>query len=233
MQLPLFYESSLPGEGELILSEENSRHISQVLRITAKEKIQLTDGRGSLVTASISKADKKKAAAVIRQVENVPQTFPTVTIVICPVKNLQRFEWFLGKAVEIGVGNIIPILSERTERAGLKKDRLEKIIISSMIQSRQVWKTQLGDNIRFEDFLQSHPDQNKFIAHCEDGEKIGLKKFDGSGTILIGPEGDFTPREISEAIKFGYQPVTLGTTRLRTETAGIVAAVLLKFLSGH
>lgn len=233
MQLPFFYQPALSEDRELILSEENSRHLSQVLRMNPDEKIHLTDGLGSLATATIKIPDKKKTIAFIYQHEKFSRSLPETTIAICPVKNPQRFEWFLAKAVEIGVSAVIPLFSERTERTFLKKERMEKIIISSMIQSRQVWKTHLARQIKFEEFIRKATDDNKFIAHCLESEKINLIRLKGNSTILIGPEGDFTGQEISEAINLGYQPVSLGTTRLRTETAGIVAAVLLKFLGSN
>jgi 16S rRNA (uracil1498-N3)-methyltransferase len=160
-----------------------------------------------------------------------PQADGRVTIAVSLVKNASRFEWFLEKATEIGITEIIPLLCERTERQHFRYDRMNGILISAMLQSQQTWLPMLHEPLKFE-HLKMHKFE-KLIAHCEETEKKSLKKMlseiEGTDSIiLIGPEGDFTSAEIDTAIAEGYKPVMLGETRLRTETAAVVAATLLK-----
>ena len=147
------------------------------------------------------------------------------------IKNSSRFEWFLEKAAEIGVTEIIPLLCERTEKEKFRSDRLQGVLISAMLQSQQTWLPHLQEPVELKNFLQVNQFSQKFIAHCEPTNKQQLSGYSISPSsktvILIGPEGDFTPQEISTALENGFIPVTLGETRLRTETAGIVSAVLL------
>ncbi len=230
MQLPYFFEENIPATGNFVISEESSRHIVRVLRMKEGEKINITNGRGQLLTASISIANKKKAEVFITQARSFPQSDRKISIAISPVKNSSRFEWFLEKATEIGVLEIIPLLCERTEKHALKTDRMRNIIVSAMLQSRQTWMPALREPLKFAEIPLTEGYQQKLIAHCNDLEKKTLKDLErlpASQIILIGPEGDFTLDEINTALKKNYVSVSLGKTRLRTETAGIVAAVLL------
>jgi 16S rRNA (uracil1498-N3)-methyltransferase len=145
------------------------------------------------------------------------------------IKNTNRFEWFLEKATEIGVSEIIPIICERTEKQNFRHDRMKNILISAMLQSQQAWLPILHEPIKFLEVVKNSSQQNKYIAHCSEEEKKELSNETSrkSSIILIGPEGDFTKNEIELAIENKFVPVTLGDTRLRTETAGMVAAVLL------
>ncbi len=230
MQLPYFFEENIPGSGSIMLSEESSKHIVQVLRMKEGEEINITNGKGELLTASIAITNKKKVAVnILKAVSHARPTLKT-SIGISLIKNNNRFEWFLEKATEIGVSEIIPLICTRTEKNTLKMERMQSIIVSAMLQSRQTWIPELKDPIKFRDLVETEGYRKKFIAHCNNGEKTMLKNIDSnliSQIILIGPEGDFTENEINIASQKNYIPVSLGDNRLRTETAGIVAAVLL------
>ena len=232
MSLPLFYiEHLLPDQDVVDLQEETGKHIVQVLRMKAGEKLQLTDGRGNLFTTEIFNDHKKSPqvkvlSSLIRQ-----ESRTKLSIAISLVKNNSRFEWFLEKATEIGVNKIIPLICERTERQHYRLDRMKTILISAMLQSRQVWLPGLSEPVRFNDCIKQIHQPQKFIAHCLPDQKKAfansvLKESDT--IILIGPEGDFTQSEIEFAIQNKLVPVSLGETRLRTETAGIVAVTLAR-----
>src|SRR5690606_16297316 len=232
MGLPIFYLEEFTGNNTVELNEETSRHIVQVLRMQEGSQIQLTDGRGRLMDAEITAAHKKKTLVKILRQQSIAPSENKITIAISPIKNTSRFEWFLEKATEIGVNEIIPLICQRTEKEKLRTDRLQQIIISAMLQSQQVWLPVLHEQTIFKNVLANATHENKFIAHCEDGEKNDFfyeVKESKSSIILIGPEGDFTTDEIREAIQKNFTPVSLGENRLRTETAGVVAATLLRF----
>jgi len=232
MSLPLFYTEPISSSTNIVvLNEENAKHIVQVLRMQEGRQLKLTDGLGNIYTAEITDAHKKKCSVKIIDSEKVPPAQNKVCVAISPVKNNSRFEWFLEKATEIGVTEIVPLLCERTEKQFLKFERLRGILISAMLQSQQAWLPVLHEPIKFEKFITTHLSDNKFIAHCEELNKISLieiaNQLKNKSTILIGPEGDFTNEEIGLATDNNFAPVSLGNNRLRTETAGIVAATLL------
>lgn len=230
MQLPYFYQKEISLNNSIvILSEEASKHCIQVLRMKTGEQLQLTDGNGNLVTASILKADKKNCEAKIEETFFAQRETKKICIGISLLKNTPRFEWFLEKAAEIGISEIIPLLCKRTERQHFRFERMTNILISAMLQSRQTWLPVLQAQITFHDAVGSSLYRTKLIAHCVQGEKKSVAeiKDTDNAQILIGPEGDFTEEEIEFALKNNFLPVTLGNTRLRTETAGIVAATLL------
>ena len=232
MTLPFFYlEAFNPSQNEIGLNEDTSRHIVQVLRMKEGDKLNLTDGKGSLLSAEITDAHKKHCTVKILDSILTPHHSSTVTIAISLLKNTSRFEWFLEKATEIGVSAIIPLLCERTEKQKFRYDRMQGICISAMLQSQQTWLPALREPVKFDEIATRQFDHTqKLIAHCEQGErkKISSLITDHSSLILIGPEGDFTKQEIELALQHRFIPVTLGGTRLRTETAGIVAATLLR-----
>ena len=230
MQLPFFFEENLPCEETFILSEETSRHIVQVLRMREDEKLLITNGKGQVLATRLVKANKKNAEVQIISKTISRKIGPQISIGISPIKNTNRFEWFLEKATEIGVTSIHPIICERTEKSHFRFDRMKNIIVSAMLQSRQAWLPTLHEPVRFGMIIEHGQYENKFIAYCIDDEKKHLSNQVISGKdeiVLIGPEGDFTKEEVSAALKRSYIPISLGETRLRTETAGIVAAVLL------
>lgn len=233
MALPFFYIEQLDPQSSLItLNEETSKHVVQVLRMKAGEQLQLTDGKGNLLLAEITEPHKRNCVVMIKAASSKPLTTKKVSIAISLVKNANRFEWFLEKATEIGVQEIIPLICERTERQHFRYDRMKGILVSAMLQSQQTWLPVLQEPMKFENLmLVPFENQQKFIAHCLEGNKHALTDFQinksSNCIILIGPEGDFTTNEIEAALKQNFIPVTLGETRLRTETAGITAAVLL------
>ena len=233
MQLPYFFEEELPLSEEFTLSESTSRHMVQVLRMKEGELIQLTNGNGYLLTAKIIFSHKKETRVHVTQRENIPGEEPGITIAVSFIKNAGRFEWFLEKATEIGISHIIPLICKRTEKSHLKEDRMKTIMVSAMLQSRQVWLPSLSYPVPIAQLVNTHQADQKFIAHCMEEKKQELQKAKDqkarSKIILIGPEGDFTPVEIEIAIENNFIPVSIGYTRLRTETAAMVAAVLLKY----
>lgn len=230
MALPFFYEPGIAATpGHFTLSEESSRHCIQVLRMKAGEQLQLTDGKGLLYTATIISEDKKKTVVMLALPEQVPNPEKKISIAISLLKNASRFEWFLEKATEIGVGVIQPLICSRTEHTRFRHDRMNGILIAAMLQSQQAWLPVLMEPVLFKVAIQQAGYQQQLIAHCEAGTKQLIKALPPSNEtqILIGPEGDFTPEEIQLALVQQYIPVSLGETRLRAETAGMVAATLL------
>ncbi|MGB4935369.1 MAG: RsmE family RNA methyltransferase, partial [Ferruginibacter sp.] len=206
-------------------------HVVQVLRMQNGEQLQLTNGLGDLFIADITDNNRKRCTVSIIKKSKIANPKSKITIAISPVKNNTRFEWFLEKATEIGVTEIIPLICSRTEKASFKFDRMKTILVSAMLQSQQCWLPVLHEPTKFNALIKSSTHQQKFIAHCMDGAKRSLADMNNeslsSKIILIGPEGDFTVSEIEEALVQKFIPVSLGETRLRTETAGIVAAVIL------
>jgi 16S rRNA (uracil1498-N3)-methyltransferase len=235
MALPFFYLSSYDSTAtELTLDEDNSRHIVQVLRMQPGQALQLTDGKGALLTALIVEDHKKKCRVRLQSAIFQPPLKRNVVVAISLLKNASRFEWFLEKATEIGVSSIIPLLCERTEKQHARTERLRNILVSAMLQSQQCWLPDFPDPMSFTELLSNTPAEARFIAHCLEEPKPTISLADWrqytpnpSQLILIGPEGDFSPKEIESALKEGFLPVTLGDNRLRTETAGVVAATLL------
>jgi 16S rRNA (uracil1498-N3)-methyltransferase len=244
MAAPFFYiDSYTPGQQEIMLDEDNSRHVIQVLRMRPGEALRLTDGKGALLDAVILDDHKKKCRVAVKNSAAEPTHTNKVTIAISPVKNTARFEWFLEKATEIGVSTIIPLVCERTERQSIRTDRLRNILVSAMLQSQQTWLPNLTEPTPFADLLALAPIGQAYIAHLLEapratdslasltGEQLspvaGPQAAIPGATILIGPEGDFTPKEVEAALAARFTPVSLGQNRLRTETAGIVAATLL------
>jgi 16S rRNA (uracil1498-N3)-methyltransferase len=233
MALPFFYKEDIkPTTTNVLLDEATSKHIVQVLRMQKGEQLQLTDGKGNLFTAAITDDNRKKCGVTI--LTTIKQQLPAtnVSIGISLIKNNSRFEWFLEKATEIGITEIIPLICERTEKSAFKFERLNGILISAMLQSQQSWLPVLQEPQKFTKFISKAKQEQKFIAHCID--ENNKKKLPSqlinkltSKLILIGPEGDFTKEEIENALKYDFIPVSLGNTRLRTETAGIAAAVIL------
>ncbi len=228
MERPVFFIDHLP-ENTITLNEDTSKHVVQVLRMKPGEQLHLTDGAGSLLKAEIIDDHKKKCTVGIIDRNFQQRKARKISIAISLVKNNSRFEWFLEKATEIGVTEIIPLLCARTEKQHFRYDRMKQILISAMMQSKQVWLPVLPEPVSLDRVCSTSNYQTKLIAHCMEDQKQDITEYrqQDSLQILIGPEGDFTNEEIKMAIEFGYVPVSLGSTRLRTETAGMVAASLL------
>jgi 16S rRNA (uracil1498-N3)-methyltransferase len=236
MKLPLFYKPDiLPVDSPVVLDEPASKHIIQVLRMQEGEQLRLTDGRGTLFNVAITNDNRKRCEVKIISYTKADAPVRKISIAISPVKNNSRFEWFLEKATEIGVNEIIPLICERTEKQQFKYERMKNILVSAMLQSQQFWLPLLMEPLKFTEYVAAKNNDaatQKFIAHCEDENNkqpltSQLNSPESGRLILIGPEGDFTPAEIAFAIGNNFTPVALGETRLRTETAGIVAATLL------
>lgn len=233
MTLPFFYfPERKPLQEKIILDEHSSRHVVQVLRMKEGEQIKLTDGKGNWMTAEIATAHKKHCAVRIMNVQFTPQSPRQVILAISLLRNPTRFEWFLEKATEIGVSEILPLICERTVKEKFRHSRMNAICISAMLQSQQCWLPVLHEPVPFEEVLKRpYTNCQKLIAHCAEGSKQSLHnlQFDTSARCLIciGPEGDFTQEEIDQALKNNFLPVRLGETRLRSETAGVVAAAWL------
>jgi 16S rRNA (uracil1498-N3)-methyltransferase len=236
MNLPLFYISDIvAAQKEMELDEDTSKHVVNVLRKKKGDQLHLTDGKGFLLLTTITDDHKKRCRVTVLNEQFIPQTGRKISVAISLLKNASRFEWFLEKATELGISEIIPIICDRTEKQHFRYDRMQNILVSAMLQSQQAWLPVLHQPVGFGQLLKQEDvidNTQKFIAHCMPGSKQPLAAMVNaslpSQIILIGPEGDFTNEEVSFATQHYFIPVTLGDTRLRTETAGMVAAVLLK-----
>ncbi len=239
MALPFFYSETIDtNKTEIVLNEETSKHVVQVLRMQNQEQLQLTDGKGKIFTVEITDNNRKKCTVAVKKVTNHQPPPTNITIAISLLKHVNRFEWFLEKATEIGVAEIIPLICTRTEKQQFRYQRMKTILVSAMLQSQQCRLPVLQEPVVFDKLWQPigtlpklETYHQKFIAHCREDIKRDLtdqvNKSLASKIILIGPEGDFTGEEVALAIEHHYVPVSLGNTRLRTETAGVVAASLL------
>jgi 16S rRNA (uracil1498-N3)-methyltransferase len=224
--MQLFYVPTISGS-EVILDETESKHAVRVLRLKEGDEIELIDGKGGFYKARIQNANPKKCLLSIidSQTEFGKKDFH-LHIAIAPTKNIDRTEWFLEKCTEIGIDEVTPLLSEHSERKVIKPERLEKILVSAMKQSVKAYLPKLNELTKLSDLLTQATETKKFIAHCNEGEKPHLKNIVKPGEevlILIGPEGDFSPDEVEQAMANGFQEISLGDARLRTETAGVVA----------
>ncbi|WP_027126340.1 16S rRNA (uracil(1498)-N(3))-methyltransferase [Gelidibacter mesophilus] len=231
--MQLFYNPDINEETtQISFSKDESRHVVKVLRKSSGDQLQISNGKGWLFVAEITIADAKNCTAVIISKSFEASREYKVHLAVAPTKMNDRYEWFLEKATEIGVNVITPIICDHSERKVIKTDRFEKILQSAMKQSLHNYLPELQQSISFTDFISQSFHGQKFIAHCEDTERISLKNALQTQTdvlVLIGPEGDFSPTEIKLAITLGFKPVTLGNTRLRTETAAIVACHSIAF----
>ncbi len=229
----LFYNSELnKNTKQITFDKDESRHIIRVLRKKEGDILTITNGKGYLFYAEISLANDKKCLATIIKVEEKPKPWGYhLHMAIAPTKNNDRLEWFLEKATEIGVDELTPIICQNSERKVVKLERLEKIVQSAMKQSLKFRMPKLNPPIKFSEFIQQQ-EGKLYIAHCEPSDKKSLKSIElnGNYTILIGPEGDFSTEEIQECKAKGCIEIHLGESRLRTETAGVVAVQNVAFL---
>jgi 16S rRNA (uracil1498-N3)-methyltransferase len=225
--MQLFYNSELDTSVKTFnFSKDESRHIVKVLRKSTGDLLMITNGEGWMFEAEVIIPNHNKCVvSILKSTFEAPRTY-TIHLAVAPTKMNDRYEWFIEKATEIGVDKITPIICQNSERKIIKTERFEKILQSAMKQSLQSYLPSLAPPISFSEFIKMPQEGATFIAHCEDGKKLKFKdqiEAKKSITILIGPEGDFSPKEIELALKHQYIPVSLGATRLRTETAGIVA----------
>jgi 16S rRNA (uracil1498-N3)-methyltransferase len=224
----LFYQYNI--EKTPILSEEDSRHCVKVLRKNTKDKIHVVDGLGGLFECEITKAHEKKCEVrILSTKREFEKRTHYLHIAIAPTKNADRIEYFVEKCVEIGVDEITLIQTKHSERKNLRSERLEKIAISAMKQSLKAYLPKVNELINFDKFIEKANFESKLIAHLTDDAKQlkDVATIRKEVLIMIGPEGDFAQDEILLAQEFGFQLVTLGNSRLRTETAGVVACAIL------
>ncbi|MFD0701230.1 16S rRNA (uracil(1498)-N(3))-methyltransferase [Myroides pelagicus] len=226
--MQLFYSPNIqPDHTDFTFDKEESKHIVKVLRRKIGDTLYVTDGLGNLYTTEIVLDSDKACKTHILSYETKEATPFRLHLAVAPTKMNDRYEWFLEKATEIGIHEITPIICEHSERKVVKTERFEKIIQSAMKQSLQTYLPKLNEPITLKNFLNQNHQDERYIAHCEnDQEKVLLKEAipaHKNYLLLVGPEGDFSASEISLALEKGYKPVSLGHTRLRTETAALVA----------
>lgn len=215
------------------LSDEESKHCVRVLRLREGDSLHITDGKGNLYHCNITEAHQHHCTVEVKETFSEWEKMPySLTMAVAPTKNIERYEWFLEKATEVGVTRFIPIECEHSERRSIKHDREQRVITSAVKQSLKAYHPALDDLTPVKQIIAAPFDGQKFIAHCnkECGERVympSIIKKNENILILIGPEGDFSPEEINFALENGFTPITLGTQRLRTETAAIVATVMV------
>ncbi len=221
-----FYDAHITTDiKEYILSEDESKHACRVMRLKEGDEILLLNGNGASLTAVITEANSKKCRVRITNVKQDKLPSHSIHIAIAPTKNNDRIEWFLEKATEIGITEVTLLLCTNNERKQTKEERFEKILIAAMKQSQRTFLPKLNALTPIKAFISEHP--TGLIAYCGEIEKHSIRTdFKSTNCpILIGPEGDFTPSEVEQALKSGYKTITLGENRLRTETAGLVACM--------
>ncbi len=229
----LFYAPDIVQTREL--PEEEARHCIRVLRLNQGDSIEITDGKGNFYHSTITAISHKRCLVYIDKVLPAPTQWEGhIHIALAPTKNMERNEWFVEKATEIGINEISFLNCNFSERRTIKPERIEKIAVSAMKQSLKAWLPEINGMTGFTDFITGAYSGQKFIAHCYAGEKVPLQAAYQKGrdaVVLIGPEGDFSPEEVKQAIARGYIPVSLGRSRLRTETAALAACHTLNLIN--
>ena len=237
----IFYNPDIEGD-TVLLEEQESKHAIRVLRLKKGDAVSLVDGKGGWYEAAVEEDHPKRC--LLKVIKQIPEYRPLpyhLHLAISPTKSVERFEWFLEKATEIGISEITPLICHRTERNRINPERLERILVSAMKQSLRAFKPRLHDPEPISDFLKTKREGINGIAHCIPDQAGGLKDREAiwdlpqgsSYTILVGPEGDFTEEEVSAALREGYTPFHLGEGRLRTETAGVYICVAASFYSSR
>lgn len=230
----LFYTPDIDGDTYCLKAEE-SKHCVRVLRLGEGDEVTLVDGRGGFYTAVITAGEVKRCEVkVTRKIRDYGKRPFHLHIALAPTKNIDRTEWMLEKCTEIGTDEFTMLLTAHSERREVKTERLEKVIVSAMKQSLKAYMPRLNSLTGFKNFVVSCKQGQRFVAHCNEGEKKRLDEVYIPGSdavILIGPEGDFSMEEVKLAVDAGFIPVTLGESRLRTETAGVVACHSINFLN--
>lgn len=233
--MQLFYTPDINSD-EYTLPKEESRHCIQVLRKKIGDIIYLVDGKGGFYKAKLIGDNPKSCLLNIDKVErNYGKSDLHIHIAIAPTKMNERFEWFLEKSTEIGINEITPIICEHSERKVLKLERMNKILVAAMKQSKQAYLPKLNTAVSFDSFVRNNTVKERYIAHCiENDDKKQLKEVIKKGAdtlVLVGPEGDFSPKEIDYALKHGFSTVSIGNNRLRTETAAIVSCYTINLIN--
>ncbi|PHS60286.1 MAG: 16S rRNA (uracil(1498)-N(3))-methyltransferase [Flavobacterium sp.] len=235
--MQLFYNPSITENSkEILFDKEESRHIFKVLRKKEGDQLMLTNGKGYFFKVELLQANSKHCVAKVLSVENKESLPYYLHLAVAPTKLNDRYEWFLEKATEIGISEITPIICEHSERKVVKLERFEKKIQSAMKQSLKAYLPVINEAISLKEFFRNQNSTRhlKLIAHCEETNKQSLKSVlipKADYLILIGPEGDFSINEINNALQEGFQPVSLGESRLRTETAALVACHSVAFVN--
>ncbi|SHM03517.1 16S rRNA (uracil(1498)-N(3))-methyltransferase [Flavobacterium saccharophilum] len=233
--MQLFYNPDIDETTETFsFDKEESRHIIKVLRKKDSDILHVTNGLGLLFETEITLASDNKCIVEVLSIKKSPEPKIRLHLAVAPTKMNDRFEWFLEKATEIGIQEITPVFCDRSERKVVNLERFEKIILSAMKQSNETYLPKLNEAISFKEFIKQKNEGLQLIAHCEEADKKSLKevlKPNENITILIGPEGDFSDKEIALALENNFQPVMLGNTRLRTETAAVVACHSVVFFN--
>ncbi len=231
----IFYTPTINSTDSYVLNETESKHAIKVLRLKQGDTVCLVDGVGSFYVAQISNEHPKKCEVKIIEKRTEENNKPRLHIAIAPTKNNDRIEWFIEKTTEIGITEVTPIICDHSERKVIKTERLEKRAIAAMKQSLKASLPLIKEPISFKTFVSAlNNNEKKYIAHCNEDDQKHLKDVYSSGencVILIGPEGDFSENEIGFAIENGFTPVSLGKSRLRTETAGLVACNVINLLN--
>lgn len=220
--MKLFY-GEINGE-QVIINEEEQQHIVKVLRMRDGEEIHITDGKGNLAHGTLKIEGKKVLLEPIKIEENLPDFSPKLHIAIAPTKNIDRIEFFVEKATEMGISEITFLLTDKSERKNINIDKIRKQAVSASKQSLRFHFPIINDLTKFSDFVKNLDAKNTFVAHCDKAfERINLQEIKPTekSTFLIGPEGDFSPKEIQVLVDKKIKAVSLGKQRLRTETAGI------------
>ena len=228
----LFYSPLIQGDTHL-LDEAESKHAIRVLRLLKGEKVVLVDGFGGWYEAVIEDDHPKRCLLRIQSREQNYQALGySLHLAVSPTKNLERFEWFLEKSTEIGISEITPLICHRSERKQVKIERLERILVSAMKQSLKAYKPVLNDPISFEEFMKMEHTGTRGIAYCFGSDRVGIEQLgpEGPYTLMVGPEGDFTEKEVSGALEAGFAPFHLGSSRLRTETAAVYITAAISIL---
>lgn len=222
----LFYQPDITPLSHL--SEEEAHHAFQVLRLREGDAVGLVNGQGVKAQAVIVSISRKGVSVEVTAQELTERPMRNLHLAIAPVKNMDRFEWLVEKATELGVAVITPVICRHSERRELKTGRLHKLIVAASKQSQRAWFPVLEEAVPLPDFLNSACAGDRFIAHCGAGEKSGSSALRSckEAVVLIGPEGDFSSAEVQLALEKGFRPLTLGDARLRTETAGLAAVTL-------
>lgn len=238
--MELFYSSDIQGN-TLFLDKEESAHCVKVLRHRAGDAVSVIDGRGTLYRCTLLSADAK---AVEARIDAAEENFGThsykLHMAVCPTKNIARYEWFVEKATEVGVDSIVPVFGDHSERRNINAERISRIMLSAAKQSLKAAVPRLAEHLPVKEWLRKAPESSlRLIAYCDESLdrdlRLGLDSAlgnlppDAEICVLIGPEGDFSPEEVSLALELGWKPVHLGDSRLRTETAALAAVFAVYF----
>jgi len=222
--MELFFDPQFTGEG--ILCEAESKHCINVLRHKLGDEITIANGQGYYYTGRIISAHPKRCEIENISSKRFDESSYKIHLAVAPTKSIDRFEWLIEKAMELGISEITPLLCHHSERKKIRADRIERVVIAAMKQSLKAYLPIINELTPFDQFIKNKMPENSFIAHCYDTAKTPLKnacKTQTNTLICIGPEGDFSETEVQKGTEAGLTPVSLGNSRLRTETAGVIA----------